>query len=56
VTEAIPGDVISLQYADDTFFFLDKDLGRARNFKWILACFEQVSGMRINYDKVILSP
>jgi len=46
-----PGGVISLQYADDTFLFLEKNLDKARNFKWLLACFEQLSGMRINYEK-----
>jgi hypothetical protein len=47
-----PGGIISLQYADDTILFLDNDLEVARNLKWVLACFEQVSGMKINYKKV----
>jgi hypothetical protein len=46
----IPGRVISLQYADDTLLFLE-NMEVAINFKWILTCFEQLSGMRINYDK-----
>jgi hypothetical protein len=49
--QAIPGGVISLQYADDTIIFLQKDLGMARNLKWLLTCFECMSGMPINYHK-----
>jgi hypothetical protein len=45
----IPGGVISLQYADDTLLFLEKEERVAVDFKWILTCFEQLSGMRINY-------
>ena len=35
-----PGGVISLQYADDIFLFLQNNLEKAKNFKWILFCFE----------------
>jgi len=30
---------------------LEKELDKARNVKWILACFEQLSVMKINYEK-----
>jgi hypothetical protein len=30
---------------------LDNDLDKATNLKWMLVCFEQLSGMKINYDK-----
>jgi hypothetical protein len=43
--------VISLQYADDTLLFLDNDKQGACHLKWIMTCFEYVSGMRINYHK-----
>jgi hypothetical protein len=43
--------VISLQYADDTLLFLKNDLNSAINLKWLLSCFEQMSGMRINFHK-----
>jgi hypothetical protein len=43
--------VISLQYADDTLLFLKNDLSSATNLKWLLSCFEQMSGMRINFHK-----
>ena len=46
-----PGGIISLQYADDTLLFLENNLDKAVNLKWILVCFEQLSGMKINYDK-----
>jgi hypothetical protein len=46
-----PWGVISLQYADDTLLFLENDRDIAINFKWILTCFIQLSGMRINYHK-----
>lgn len=37
--DAFPGGIVSLQYADDTLLFLDNDLQKAKNFKWILSCF-----------------
>ena len=46
-----PGGIISLQYADDTLLFLENNLEKAANLKWLLVCFEQLSGMKINYDK-----
>jgi len=49
--ELIPQGVISLQYADDTILFLSDNVEKARNMKYILACFENISGMRINYTK-----
>ena len=45
-----------LQYADDTILFIDKDEEKAGNLKKVLTCFEQVSGMRINYTKSELIP
>jgi hypothetical protein len=51
-----PGGVISLQYADDTILFLDNDVEKAKNLRKTLVCFEQVSGMRINYSKSELIP
>jgi hypothetical protein len=45
------GGIISLQYADDTLLFLENDLEKASTLKWLLVCFEKISGMKINYDK-----
>src|SRR4051812_1069778 len=54
--EVCPGGIICLQYADDTILFLDNNLKQAKNLKIVLNCFEQVSGMRINYGKSELIP
>jgi hypothetical protein len=43
--------VISLQYADDTLLFLDNDVEKGCHLKWLMACFENLSGMKINYHK-----
>jgi hypothetical protein len=40
-----------LQYADDTIFLLQDDLEGARNLKFILCLFEQMSGLKINFHK-----
>lgn len=43
--------VMCLQYVDDTLLFLGKDLKVAVNMKWMLTCFELISGMSINYHR-----
>jgi hypothetical protein len=43
--------IVSMQYADDTLLFLKNDVSSATNLKWLLSCFEQMSGMRINFHK-----
>jgi hypothetical protein len=40
-----------LQYVDDTIFLLQDDLESARNLKFILCIFEQMSGLKINFNK-----
>ena len=45
------GGIVSLQYADNTLLFLQHDQIQASHFKWLLACFENLSGMKINYNK-----
>lgn len=45
----VPGGVVSLQYVNDTILFLDASLEHARNLKWVLACFEKLSGLKINF-------
>jgi hypothetical protein len=47
----VPGGVVSLQYAEDTLIFLENDERNAINMKWTLTCFEQISGVKINYHK-----
>jgi hypothetical protein len=46
-----PEGVISLQYADDTLVFLKHDYMSTCHLKWLMICFEKVSGMKINYSK-----
>lgn len=55
-SDLIPGGVICLQYADDTILFLENNEQKAVNMKMILTCFENVSGMKINYTKSELIP
>jgi hypothetical protein len=43
--------VVSLQYADDTLLFLEDDLEKANNLKCLLLFYEQMTGMRIFFDK-----
>jgi hypothetical protein len=47
----IPYGVAILQYADDTIVCLDHDLSKARNMKLLLYMFEQLSGLKINFDE-----
>ena len=51
--EVRDGGIISLQYADDTLLFLDNNLDKARALKWMLSCFEQLSGLKSIMIKVI---
>jgi hypothetical protein len=46
-----PEGVVSLQYADDTLLFLEHNYKAASHLKWLLMCFEKLSGMKINYHK-----
>jgi hypothetical protein len=43
--------VISLQYADDTVLLLKYDYQCACHVKWLVLCFEHLSGMNINNIK-----
>jgi hypothetical protein len=40
-----------LQYADDTILFMEHDIEKARNLKFILCAFEELSGLKINFHK-----
>ena len=40
-----------LQDADDTVIFMSHDMEKARNMKYILCVFEQLSGLKINFHK-----
>jgi hypothetical protein len=43
--------VAILQYADDTVMCLEDNMDKARNVKLSLYLFEQMSGLKINFDK-----
>jgi hypothetical protein len=51
VPHLIPGGVSHLQYADDTMILLQNTDCGIRNLKFILLCFELLSGMKINFHK-----
>lgn len=48
--------IISLQYADDTILFYSAKEDHLNNLKCVLACYERVSGMRINFHKSEVIP
>jgi hypothetical protein len=51
VPHLVPGGITHLQYADDTLILLDPtDIGLA-NLKLLLLCFENISGLKINFAK-----
>lgn len=45
------GGLSILQYADDTIIFMDYNLEHACNVKLLLAAFEQMLGIKINFHK-----
>lgn len=49
--ENLHNGVNMLQYADGTIFLLQDDETSARNLKFILSAFEQMSGLTINFHK-----
>ena len=51
VPHLVEGGVSVLQYADDTMIFMEHDLAKARNMKLVLCLFEQLSGLKINFNK-----
>jgi hypothetical protein len=48
--------VVSLQYANDTLFFMAHDTQVASYLKWLMVYFEKLSGMKINFNKSDLTP
>jgi hypothetical protein len=51
VPNLIEGGITHLQCADDTMIFLNHDDQYIINTKFLLYCFEGMSGLKINYDK-----
>jgi hypothetical protein len=51
VPHLIPGGITHLQYADDTLILIQYDEQQLINLKFLLLCFEEMSGLKINYLK-----
>jgi hypothetical protein len=51
VKHLIPNGVVVLQYADDTIVCLENDMEKASYMKLLLSLYEQMSGLKINFDK-----
>jgi hypothetical protein len=51
VPHLIPGGVTHLRYADDTMIMIEPSSLGVANLKLLLLCFENMSGLKINFDK-----
>jgi hypothetical protein len=51
VPHLVDGGLTHLQYADDTLFFLDFSEQSIVTMKFLLYCYEAMSGLKINYEK-----
>jgi len=51
VPELVEGGLTHLQYADDTILFIENNSKNLSRVKFLLFCFEEMSGLRINYNK-----
>jgi hypothetical protein len=51
IPKMVEGGLTHLQYADDTVIFLEADRQSIANVKFLLYCFENMSGLKINYQK-----
>jgi len=49
--ELVEGGLTHLQYADDTILFVQNSEQDITNLKFLLYCYEELSGMKINYSK-----
>lgn len=50
------GNVLNLHFTDDTSLCLQADCKMINSLKWILLCFENLSGLKINFDKSVMVP
>uniref|UniRef100_A0A453QSV3 Reverse transcriptase domain-containing protein n=1 Tax=Aegilops tauschii subsp. strangulata TaxID=200361 RepID=A0A453QSV3_AEGTS len=52
VPHLVGGDGVSLlQYADDTIIMVEGSESDISNLKFLLLCFQQMAGLKINFDK-----
>ena len=47
----IPNGITHLQYADDTIIMVELNEASLTNLKFLLLCFEALSGLKINFSK-----
>lgn len=52
VPQLVQGGLTHLQYADDTILFLANTEENIATIKFLLYCYEEMSGLKINYQKV----
>jgi hypothetical protein len=51
VPHLIPGGISHLQYVDDTLILIQNSEENIANLELLLMCFEDMSGLKINYHK-----
>ena len=51
VPHLIPGGITHLQYVDDTMILIQYNKEEIAHLKFPLMCFENMSGLKINYHK-----
>jgi hypothetical protein len=51
IPHLVDGGISILQYDDDTILFVEHNIGKALNMKFVLCIFEQLSGLKINFHK-----
>jgi hypothetical protein len=51
ISHLLPGGITHLQYADDTMILIENDDTSINNLKFLLICFQLLSGLKINYHK-----
>jgi hypothetical protein len=51
IPNIIPKGLTILQYADDTICCLENNIEKARNLKLVLYIYEQMSRLKINFEK-----
>jgi hypothetical protein len=49
IPHLVDGGLSILQYADDTILFMEHNIEKAQNLKLLLATFEHLSGLKINF-------
>jgi hypothetical protein len=50
------GNILNLHFADDTLLFLEASDANIQTLKWLLLGYENLSGMKINFNNYELVP